>query len=267
MAVFSLSPGLTMAKSNTANIEKYFEQLSVAPIKHSSQKYRMTAIYTNRDLYGNFTGKTKITGDYQRVLPSEEVKWNNVKIANSYDYSAPFPEGTVQNYMENMTYTPSDKMLEAETFKDFPADANAVFARNLIWDLMAIEGFAWNHSDSLKLNQIYSLSNMDGEFEMADIGNYKHAAVQLNWTGISAIDGELFDIIEYRAIDNIVELTMENIKTKGTEQYWGTIWISVKTREIERAEMYSGSMQEIDITGFENKMLVKTIRELWIEKI
>jgi len=31
--------------------------------------------------------------------------------------------------------------------------------------------------------------------------------------------------------------------------------------------MYSGTIQEIIITGMENKFLVKTIRELWVDKI
>jgi len=31
--------------------------------------------------------------------------------------------------------------------------------------------------------------------------------------------------------------------------------------------MYSGSMQEIEITGMENKLLIKTIRELQLEKL
>ena len=46
-------------------------------------------------------------------------------------------------------------MLEADAFKNFPATPENVFARNLIWDMMSIERFAWNYSDSLKLNKPY----------------------------------------------------------------------------------------------------------------
>ena len=60
---------------------------------------------------------------------------------------------------------------------------------------------------------------------------------------------------------------MEGFKTKGTEQYWGTVWVSLKTRLMEYAVMYGGTIQEIEVTGLENKFLVKTIRELWVEKI
>ena len=60
---------------------------------------------------------------------------------------------------------------------------------------------------------------------------------------------------------------MAGLKTKGTEQYWGTTWVSLKTRSIESAVMYGGSIQEIEVAGMADKFLVKTIRELWVDKI
>jgi len=36
----------------------------------------MTAVYTNRDLYGNFTGKTKVIGDYTSGFENGSVSWN-----------------------------------------------------------------------------------------------------------------------------------------------------------------------------------------------
>jgi hypothetical protein len=55
--------------------------------------------------------------------------------------------------MENIKYVPSQKMLDAQAFKDFPTSPETVFSRNLIWDMMTIEGFAWNYIDSLELNR------------------------------------------------------------------------------------------------------------------
>lgn len=60
---------------------------------------------------------------------------------------------------------------------------------------------------------------------------------------------------------------MAQIKSKGTEQYWGTVLVSLKTKNIEHSVMYSGTMQEIEVTGMKDKFLVKTIRELEVEKI
>ena len=41
----------------------------------------------------------------------------------------------------------------------------------------------------------------------------------------------------------------------------------MKTKIIEQAIMYSGTIQEIEVKGMNNKFLVKTIRELYLEKI
>ena len=102
---------------------------------------------------------------------------------------------------------------------------------------------------------------------MAAIGNYTNTEIQLIWTGISVFDDEICAVIEHRAIDNMIELDMPGIKSKGTEQYWGTSWISLKTGLIVHAEMYSGTIQEIEIDGMKDKFLVKTIRELRLDKI
>ncbi|MBA7539820.1 hypothetical protein ES705_32105 [subsurface metagenome] len=267
VSLLIIVPSVSNGQSEKAVIKKYLRELTTVPVSNTLQKYRMTAVYTNMDLYGTFTGKTKVTGDYTRGLENGFVSWNNIYVSGSNNFSEPFPAGTNQEYMENIKYVPSPKMLDVQAFKDFPAGTEAVFSRNLIWDMMAIEGFAWDHTDSLELNMIYRIPIKNGEFNMSDIGTYSHAEIQLCWTGISAINDELFAVIEYSALDNKVELSMENLKTKGTEQYWGTVWVSLKTRLIGCAVMYGGTMQEIEVTGLDNKFLVKTIRELWVEKI
>ncbi len=267
MILISMHPTLSRGQSEEAVIARYLKKLPANPVGNKLQKYRMTAVYTNRDLYGAFTGKTKVTGDYTRGLGNGLVKWNNVWISNSDKFSEPFPAGTKQEYIENFEYIPSPKMLEAGSFKNFPPNPETVFSRNLVWDMQALEGFAWNYPDSLELNKTFRIREITGEFAMADIGTYSHAGIQLVWTGISAFNGELCAVIEFRALDNKLEMALEGLKTKGTEQYWGTVWVSLKTREIEQAEMYGGTMQEIEVPGLENKFLVKTIRELSVEKI
>ena len=267
LSLLLLMPATTRGQSEKAVIKKYLKELTNVPVNNKLQKYRMTAVYTNRDLYGNFTGKTKITGDYTRGLENGFVSWNDVFISGSNSFSEPFAKGARQEYMENIKYIPSSKMLEPKAFKDFPPNPESVFSRNLIWDMMAIEGFAWDHTDSLELNKPYSINESNGEFTMADIGTYSHTDIQLQWTGISAFNDELCTVIEFRAIDNRIEITMDGFKTKGTEQYWGTIWVSQKTGLIEDAVMYGGTIQEIEVTGMQNKFLVKTIRELWVDKL
>lgn len=261
------TPFIANGQNDKAVIKKYLTKLPSVTVSTPLQKYRMTAVYINRDLYGNFTGKTKVAGDYTRGLENGEVAWNNVYVSASNNFSEPFPEGTKQEYMENMKYVPSAGMLETKNLKNFPSTVQSVFAKNLIWDMFAVEKFAWDYTDSLKLNKKYIIQNKSGKFDMADVGTYTHNNIEICWTGISQLNNELCAVIEYRATDNLLEISMDQIKGKGTEQYWGTTWISLKTKLIEYAEMYSGTIQEIQVKGMDNKFLVKTIREVDVKKI
>jgi len=267
MCLQIMLPSVLTGQQENQFIGKYFKALPRTTVSESLQKYRMTAVYINRDLYGNFTGKTMVMGDYTRGLDNGTVAWNNIFISNSGNFEESFPAGNRQEYMENMHYVPSPAMLDPVAFKDFPATPVTVFAKNLVWDMMAIEEFAWNHTDSLTLNQAYSIPDPGGQFNMAGIGNYSQPRIQLCWTGISSIDGELCAVIEFTALDNKIELTLDALKSRGTEQYWGTIWISLDTRLIRLATMYGGTIQELEIQGMKDKILAKTIRELRVDKI
>ena len=255
------------AQSNKAVTKKYLSELPNIQLSKAIRKYRMTAVYTNRDLYGNFTGKTLVSGDYTRGLPGDSAQWNNVYISASNNFSAPFPAGTKQEYMENFRYVPSGKMMEEQSFKSFPKSFENIFARNLIWDMMSADIFAWNYYDSLKLNKPYLIPDIKGNFNMADIGNYSHSKLMLCWRGITEFNGQMCAIIDFNAIDNKLELSMDLIKSKGTEQYWGSVFVSLKTKSIEHADMYSGTIQEIEIKGMKDKILMKTIREISVETI
>ncbi len=267
ISLLIILPSVSKGQSEKTVVKKYLSALPKIERSKTLQKYQMTAVYINRDLYGNFTGKTKVSGDYTCGLPGDSSMWNNVYISASNNFSDPFPTGTKQEYMENFRYIPSEKMMEEKAFKSFPKSVENVFARNLIWDMMATDIFAWKYFDSLKLNVPYILSDIKGQFNMADIGNYSHNKISVCWKGISEINGQLCALIEFNAIDNKLELSMDMIKTKGTEQYWGSVLVSVKTRSIEHADMYSGTIQEIEVKGMKDKFLMKTIRELEIKKI
>ena len=260
-------PSVMQGQSEKAFTGKYLRELPEIDLSSEPAKYRMTAVYTNRDLYGKFTGKIKVVGDYTRGLRGDSVIWNNTIISSSQKYEDPFPQGMRQEYMENFKYVPSDKMIKAEAFKDFPLDPENVYARNLVWDMYTFDIYSWLFYDSLKLNIPYVIPDIQGEFDMAEIGKYEHTKTILCWKGVSVVRGELCAVIDFNSIDNLIQLSVGQIKTKGTEQYWGTVYLSLKTKLIEEAVMYSGTIQVIEVAGMKDKFLVKTIRELNLEKI
>ena len=230
------------------------------------QRYLMTVDYYNKDIYGNFQSKIRAVGEYTRGLGDGFVKWNNVYIANSNELEGAFPEGIKQEYIENMKYVPSAKLLEESFFEKFPTDPNSMFAKNLIWDMWCIEGIAWNDFDSLKLNQYYVPVDLNQEIQLAGSGNYYSAGTKICWLGITKMNNEICALIDYRVFDNKLELDIPGIKSKGSEHYWGKTWVSLKDKQIEYAVMYSSTIQELEITGLPQKIIMNTTREIKVER-
>lgn len=90
--------------------------------------------------YAQCQSKVKVTGEYTRGLENGYSCWNKVFIAHSKSQSELYLDGVEQEYVENMKYVPSPQMLEESSFDHFPKNTENVYSRNLIWDMMAIEG-------------------------------------------------------------------------------------------------------------------------------
>ncbi len=249
-------------------IEKYLNALpeNLELVEKSPQKYLMTAEYFNKDIYGNFSNKIKVTGEYKRGHKDKHVIWNNVYISQSNSPTEPYNEKAKQDYMENFSYTPSLNMLQESFFESFDNDPGSIFARSLIWDMYIIEKYAWDYFDSLHQNKTYLLIDK-GATDIAGIGIYDQKKIELNWIGISLMNNSICAIIEYRVFDNKLEMQTEKMKSKGSECYWGKTWVSLENKQIEYAEMYSNTVQEMAIEGLTNKMLVSTTRILKVERI
>jgi len=233
--------------------------------EQNPQKYKITADYFNGDIFGNFMNKTRVSGDYTRGFKDGTVKWNNVKIANGHVREGLFENAVSQDYMENFTYAPSDKMLEAASFSSFPP--NSFHTKNLVWDMLAIETFAWVYFDSLEINRTFRPGNLKEEIPLAGEGTFKNRDIQLKWTGISQMNEEVCALIEYRTFDNPLVVDTEQIKIKGRSHYWGTIWVSLKDKQIEHAILFEDVVMDMKMQGQANGQLINTTREISFEKI
>jgi len=174
------------------------------------QKYRMTAVYYNKDIYGNFSDKTQVSGEYTRGLDNGYVKWNNVRIAVSNQLNGEFPEGQLQEYMEDFLYKPSEDIVSESTFTEWPVNNPYDFnTKNLVWDIMSFEVFAWEFFDSLKLNHLYTPVVLKSKVDLAGSGYFENKNIQLNWSGITKMNGEYCAVIQFLAMDNPLEINTE----------------------------------------------------------
>lgn len=234
-------------------------------LKNELQKYVVTTDHFNTDIFGNFFNKMRVQGEYTRGLENGKAKWNNVSIATAMARDSEFPQGNPVAYMEDFTYNISPDMLKPEAFATF--GENSAFTKNLIWDMMGIEGFAWSSFEKLKLNVPYSNKLFNGKMDLAGQGSFENKDVQIMWTGISERNGETCAIIEYRTFNNPLEYAGEGMSMKGRSHYWGTIWVSLEDKQIEHAVLYEDVVMEMSLPEQSNKQIMNAVREISFVKV
>ena len=228
--------------------------------------YLVTTTHYDYSMMGPFIQRTRITGEFSRGLKDGYVKWNNVEIAHSSKPDGPFDKGVEQKVMENFTYVPSEKMLQEEMFKDFPPDANNYLLKNLVWDMMAFESFARDFTDSLQLNKEFHPKS-GGEMNLAGQGTFENKDMRLTWIGITEKNDQLCAIIKYSVMNNPLTMNSDQLKMKGRSHYWGNVYVSLKTKQLEYAEMYEDVIMDLKFSGQDNSQMMNTIRTIFVEKI
>jgi hypothetical protein len=271
LAVLLIGTGF-MSVSQNGNAQKVSEILASGKLpqslelKDEPQKYIVTTDHFNTDIFGNFFNKMRVKGEYTRGFEKGKAKWNNVTIAMAMTREAEFPAGNPVDYMENFTYNPaSEEMLNAEAFESFKE--NSAFTKNLIWDMMAIEGFAWHSFEKLKLNEPYSDERFNGKLDLAGQGSFENKDVQITWTGVSERNGENCAVIEYRTFNNPLEYSGEGMNMKGRSHYWGTIWVSLADKQVEHAVLYEDVIMEMLLPGQTQKQILNAVREISFVKV
>jgi hypothetical protein len=232
------------------------------------QKYKVTTDYFNKDIFGNFFNKQRYMGTYSRGYSDGKVKWNNVSVSNSTSEKGDFPAGNPLSYMENFSYTVSPEMMKTESFPNFPP--TEVDAKNLVWDMMGFEGFAWLYFDSLRLNEYCDSHAFNGKVPMEDVGTFENRNILLKWSGITVMNGENCAVIEFLAMDNPLDLSVDTeyfkLIAKGRSHYWGTILVSLSDKQIEQAILHEDVILDM-VMPDGKKQLANTTRLLTVEKL
>ena len=220
--------------------------------------YRFTVDYNMANSKGELTHRIRLTGDYTRGLPAGEVVWKNVAQADADGAAAPFGVAQKRDFMEGFRYRNDLAMtMKPEFFKAFPP--TAVFERNLVWDTGMIEMFGQNYFDQLKLNEPYhSASNED--INMPDVGTFHNRDIVLTWIGNSLRNGQDCALIRYQAFFNPLEIANGGMTLHGRSDYWGEIWVSRATRQIEYGTLNESVVGEMKLPGQDMTQIVNVFR-------
>ncbi|NWJ52547.1 MAG: hypothetical protein HXX14_16945 [Bacteroidetes bacterium] len=266
LGVSIVLPALSYCQSTT-NVEKYLENLpnQLKLDEKTPQKYLMITDYTDYDLFGNFIKKMRITGEYTRGFKDGYVKWNNVKISHSQNLEKPFAEGQLQSVIENFTYVPSAEVLSESFFQKI--SVTDIYMKNLIWDMMMFEGFAWYKWDSLKLNNEFCARQINSKVKLAGSGTFENKDIRLTWLGITKTNDKVCAIIKYITMSNPLEIDNQNMTIKGRSHYWGNIYVSLSDKQIEYAELYEDVLVDVKMNGQEPTIKGNTVRNITLKKI
>lgn len=227
--------------------------------------YRFTVDYNTANTKGEMVYRQRLTGEYTRGLAGGEVMWKNVTQASVAGATAPFEAAQKRDFMEGFRYH-NDVLstVKPEFFKGFPP--TAVVERNLVWDTGMIEMFGQSYFDNLKLNEPYQiLSNQD--VNMPDVGTFHNRDVVLEWIGRSQRNGQDCALIKYQAFFNPLEIVNGGMTLKGRSEYWGEIWVSLATKQIEYGTLYESVVGEMKLPGQETAQVVNVFRTGTLEPI
>jgi hypothetical protein len=227
--------------------------------------YRFTVDYNAANTKGEAMIRQHLTGEYTRGLPGGEVIWKNVAQSDAMGATAPFGAPQKRDFMEGFRYRNDiGDTMKPDFFKGFPP--TAVYERNLVWDTGMIEGFGQGYFDHLKLNEPYQiLSNQD--VAMPDVGTFRNHNVVLEWVGRSQRNGQDCAIINYQAFFNPLEIANGGMTLKGRSDYWGQIWVSLATKQIEYGTLNESVVGEMKLPGQDTMQVINVFRTGTFEPI
>jgi hypothetical protein len=227
--------------------------------------YRFTVDYNTANTKGELVYRQRVTGEYTRGLPGGEVMWKNVTMANAVGATAPFDAPEKSNFMEGFRYhNDMASTMTPDFFKGFPP--TAVMQRNLVWDTGMIEMFGQTHFDQLKLNEPYQILS-DQDVKIPDVGTFHNHNVVLEWIGHSQRNGQECALIKYEAFFNPVQIATGGMTLTGRSDYWGEIWVSLETRQIEYSTINESVVGEMILPGQDAPQVLNIFRTGALEPV
>jgi hypothetical protein len=227
--------------------------------------YRFIVEYNSANGRGETLLRQRLTGEYTRGLPGGEVIWRNVTEATANGPTGPFGTTEKRDFMEGFRYLNNlgDSMMP-DFFKAFPP--SAIMERNLVWDTGMLEMFGQNYFDQLKLNEPFHILS-DQNVNMPGVGTFHNRDVVLQWAGRSRRNGEDCALINYEAFLNPIDIAVGGMTLKGRSDYWGQIWVSLASRQIEYGTLNEMVVGEMKISGQDIAQPVNVFRSGTFEPV
>jgi hypothetical protein len=222
------------------------------------RSYEFTVVYYSANTRGEIFQRQRLAAEYTRGLPGGEVMWRNVSLATAKGATAPFGPAQTLGYMDDFRYRNDlAETFRPDFFKKFPP--TAVMERSLVWDTGMMEVFGQNYFDRLRLNEPYHAIS-EADTAVPGVGTFHNHDVVLEWIGDSERNGQKCALIQYQAFFNPIDFDMGAMTMKARSDYWGLIWVSLATKQIEYCTIHESVVGEIKLQGQEAAQTVNTFR-------
>ncbi len=251
---------LTLAATMLAAADPWTLPRETNVVEAGPRAYTFRVDYVTGETHGNVLRRQRLEARYTRGLPGGDATWTSVTVADATGPKDPFGPAQPRAFMEGFRYRHAAGFADSmrpDFFKGFPPDA--VMERNLVWDTQMIELFGQQQLAHLKLNEpIHVLS--EDTVDMPGVGTFKNRDVTLVWLGRGRRNGQDCAIVQYRAFQNPLSVDAGGVRLVGRSHYWGEIWVSLATRQIEYATLDENVLGELTLPGQSAPQLVDVLR-------
>jgi hypothetical protein len=160
-----------------------------------------------------------------------------------------------------------DNFTKLDFYKNFP-QAHVDIIRWFVQDQVAFNVYGLMFLDSLKLNTPYYpdfFSNHNAKID--NYVNFNTKALNITWTGISKRGKNTCALVHFQGMYNPIEADNDIMTLKGRSCFWGDIWVSLVSRQIEFATMNEDLIFKMNLKANKYEQRINLQRELKYEKL
>ncbi|MDR2956179.1 MAG: hypothetical protein LBV43_13970 [Prevotella sp.] len=248
--------------AQTEHLNKVPEQQSAVV---NGTKYKWTMELISRDLNKRLPGHSISSGYLIQLSPDNTIQ--NITFQGTFqlqDVSVIKINGHERNKkdLDGLKFKiEGDNFTKLDFYKNFPSE-HIDLVRTIIQDKVAFEAYGKMYLDSLKFNVPFYpdfFQNQHAEFEQSV--NFNTQKLNLTWLGFSKKNNKDCILIYYKSMYSPFTVNSHD----GRSCFWGNIWISSDTKEIEYATMNEDILVE-DKIGDSDKQWFNRQREVTYEK-
>lgn len=237
-------------------------------------KYRLTFDFTTRDIAsGIILSRSIYMGDLMQLTADDPahnlpfqgtLQLQNVSVTEISDRRHNRREW---KELEGMEFEiEGDNFTQLDFYKGLP-HAPLEIVRTFIQDKTAFDIYGKMYLDSLKLNvPFYPSFFQDQNAEFEKSVNFNTLKLSITWLGFSKMNNKDCILISYKSLYSPFNVITDTYFSDGRSCFWGHIWISVDTREVEYGTMNEDIVMNTEYNGYEelpsNKQRELTYRRI-----